>query len=396
MNKLQQYSMILETVSPIHIASGDNLNTTQYLYNRAAGKVHFLYEQAWIKFLNERDLLGQFEVFIKNFNFKCSEQKNLYNWLIGNKITEKEMQVFISDSIDIGADAGVSCNEITTNISSVNDKQYIPGSSIKGALRTAILYHFIRKDKNLRERYWGKIKSLGYALKKDLEITTTNQEINRLKANFRKNIENLARELDKEILYKLDINTYANAIVNDSMRGLRVSDARLIDKNISMVLVKKIDVFHMGNTGETKENAVSIYRECFPLKTKLKFEITIDPLLLNKIGITDIKQILSMSSLFTKNSLQQLQKAFHQDFYEMQYNGYEQANVMLGGGAGFIGKSLLYALAPTEEEGREIVKKCFYNHEHESRDKIISPRTLKTCKINGVQYLMGLGSIKEK
>lgn len=373
MNKIQQYNMILETVSPIHIASGNTLNTTQYLYDRAAGKVHFVDEQAWIKFLNERDLLGKFESFVTS-----SEKGFLYRWLVENKVKEKEMQDFIIGSASVSVDTRESWHEIATNISSVNDKQYIPGSSIKGALRTAILYAFIRKDKDLRERYWREIKSLGYGLKKDLE--------------------RLANKLEKEILYKLDSNKKnATAIVNDSMRGLRVSDARLIDKNLETLLVNKIDVVNMGNNGETKEKEIPTYRECFPLKTKLEFEITIDPLLLNKIGIKDIKQILTMSSLFTQNSLQQLQKGFHQDFYAID-NGYEQANIMLGGGAGFIGKTLLYALAPNEEAGREIVKKAlpFPKHKHELLDKIISPRTLKTCKIRGAQYVMGLGCIKEK
>ena len=83
MNKIQQYNMILETVSPIHIASGNTLNTTQYLYDRAAGKVHFVDEQAWIKFLNERDLLGKFESFVTS-----SEKGFLYRWLVENKVKE--------------------------------------------------------------------------------------------------------------------------------------------------------------------------------------------------------------------------------------------------------------------------------------------------------------------
>ena len=93
MNKIQQYSMILETVSPIHIASGNTLNTTQYLYDRAAGKVHFVDEQAWIKFLNERDLLGKFESFVTS-----SEKGFLYRWLVENKVKEKE---FKNKSIDL-------------------------------------------------------------------------------------------------------------------------------------------------------------------------------------------------------------------------------------------------------------------------------------------------------
>ena len=72
---------------------------------------------------------------------------------------------------------------------------------------------------------------------------------------------------------------------------------------------------------------------------------------------------------------------------------HQKADLLLGGGTGFLSKTLVYALAPRREDAvyvtRKLMEASFGGKKH-SGDKVISPHTLKLVRVGNACYLMGL------
>jgi CRISPR-associated protein Csm5 len=85
------------------------------------------------------------------------------------------------------------------------------------------------------------------------------------------------------------------------------------------------------------------------------------------------------------------------------------ADLLLGGGTGFLSKTVYYALAP-DVEGRQLLTQFFDDifttkdrrthmkqpaHHHRRDDDMLTPRTLKLAMTEGERWIMGLTSVKE-
>jgi CRISPR type III-A-associated RAMP protein Csm5 len=143
---------------------------------------------------------------------------------------------------------------------------YVPGSSLKGMLRTAILTSIVLKDQS------------GYA---NLLDPATARD-NRKQKTAGKPIEQEAFNLAN-----LDVDNPKNPI-NDILRYVSVSDSEPLSVN-DLVFVKKYDKFArtddashkrvMGNqsTGDIADgNELNIYRECLKPGTTVEFSLSID------------------------------------------------------------------------------------------------------------------------
>ena len=89
---------------------------------------------------------------------------------------------------------------------------YIPGSSLKGAFRTAIITAMIRKDRTKYGKYWNDIVTAaevgGYLVQ---------------------NIGNVLERLEKEIFIPIGTDGKRN-MVNSYFRGLTVGDSSTASK----------------------------------------------------------------------------------------------------------------------------------------------------------------------
>lgn len=124
-----------------------------------------------------------------------------------------------------------------------NAHPYIPGSTIKGALRTGILYHFIRKDPTRFRPYWEEISAVRGSLKE----------------KGRKWNEIILR-LEHEILHTLTADDAASEdAVTSALRGLSVSDAALVGcvAKAPTIVVQKIDATTLIKSGQEEGKARS-------------------------------------------------------------------------------------------------------------------------------------------
>ena len=147
------YKMSLTTLSPIFIGSGEELNKSMYVYNNR--EIMIIDERKLIKELLLRK--GLYESFL---NECYSGNLNLTNFLEKHLNGYKDMDIYkykIMSYSDVKTN--LKFNNINTFIKSSNGKPYIPGSSIKGAIRTAIIANEIYNNK---EKYINFFQNKNY------------------------------------------------------------------------------------------------------------------------------------------------------------------------------------------------------------------------------------------
>jgi CRISPR-associated protein Csm5 len=211
-------------------------------------------------------------------------------------------------------------------------------------------------------------------------------------------LSNLGSEIEKEILRKLkfDEKGGVKSAVNDVMRGVKVSDARPIEKYNS-VLVQKLDIStHAGKTREI-EKPIPLFRECCKPGSEYEFTITLDKEMLKLANVKSIDTVIKCSKAYARRGLA-LQKEVFAEYYPNEFEEAKEADFFLGGGTGFLQKSLWFSICSDKNKGMEMLKLYlddnFHIHRHKQLDREISPRTLKLAEVREKQ-LMGMCSLKE-
>ena len=119
--------LILETLSPIHIGSGEKYSSSEFFIN--SHRIFRLDPNKIYSILNQKDK-DIFLDYLENPNFR------LEDFLKGKDIPISELKLYSLKH------NGSAPNEITEHIKT-GFNGYVPGSSLKGAIRTAILIAFM-------------------------------------------------------------------------------------------------------------------------------------------------------------------------------------------------------------------------------------------------------------
>lgn len=390
-NFFYNQKFILEAVSPIHIGSGMTLQPFEYLYVPAERKMYLPDKEKWLNLLVEYGLLDKFMQFLSSDTDRIkkpddAKKINVMEWLIKNKVPYDEIIQAMGRKIAVSNDYDrATLNTVSLGISGIDDKLYIPGSSIKGVFRTAILYALLSKKENI-ELKQRMSRELNYAMQ---------EEGNKRKSKLKRITSTFEAELLRNL--NLDENKGTRSAGNDILRGLKVSDALPVE-DYESVLVEKLDATtYIGKTREV-EKPLPVFRECIKPKSKFAFSVTIDKDMLQKIGVASPETIIKCAHSFMIKGLKLQAKVFRNE-YGTQFQEAAGANFFLGAGTGFLQKSLWFTLCDDENKGMAMLKEFlddnFRKHRHKLLDKKISPRTLKLAVTEQHKQMMGLCSIKE-
>ena len=112
-------------------------------------------------------------------------------------------------------------------------------------------------------------------------------------------------------------------------------------------------------------------------------------------GIHNFKDFVDVLREFVNFQYEILKKPFENYAKEelQDIKNARNADLVLGGGAGYISKTLVYALAPNKEDAVYVVRKLMesmFKRGHHGLDTEISPHALKMAEVDGANYLMGL------
>ena len=366
----------------MNIADGTVLSAKDYLYDAEQQKIYFLNLHEWHKFIFTHNLLTQYEAYIKDFR----NTKNLLNWLQGQGYGIDDVQACVTHAASaevntVDPKEKQTLNDVNQHIQQPDGSLYVPGSSLKGVFRTAILYKLLQQKPAVAKRYWGRVQE---------EMA---------KYNFKPVFLNrLTSDLEAELLHTLQLEERGRAIkpqnaVCSALRGLQVSDS-YASKNIQVAVLQKVDV----DLNKKEKPPLSVFRECMLPGSELYFDVKIEKAFMTTLGINSIDDLLQATQKFFEAVLALLQDAFGKR-YPQVFTNIDGANMFLGSNTGFLSKTLLALLAPDAQAAKDTIRvlldKSFREHEHVLRDKIISPRTLKCTTCRGELVLMGLAEVRK-
>jgi len=216
----------LNIKSPVHIGSGQKITKFEYILEGTTIIVYSLN-----KLLSKLDE-NQLENVIVQIESNSRPDKNLIKKYL-NDVERYRLNISDTNINDI--------NEIHQFIKTV-DKPYIPGSEIKGAIRTAILYNIVRDN-------WQEFKDILIKNNKFVDDDKNNK--------IPKELEWRAFELERRVFGKTS---------DDIMKFFMVEDTETT--KAQNLIIKKIGIIN------SRKN-FSEYAECLKKDTKLETKIKI-------------------------------------------------------------------------------------------------------------------------
>lgn len=376
--------MCLKVVTPINISDGIVLGAKDYLYDSRRQKVYFLNLHQWHMFIYKHVLLKKYESYLANFR----DKQSLLEWLRMQGYDIDDVRTVITSEAQatvnlMDNEKKKTLNDINRHIQQPDGSLYVPGSSIKGVFRTAILYSLLQKRQDIKVKYWRQIQE-------------------KISSNYFKpyrDFNKLISDLENELLHTLrlvDGDIHSNNAVYSAMRGLQVSDT-YASRNMQTAILQKVDG-GFDKFGKASPKKLPIFRECMLPKAELFFDVKIEKAVMSTIGINTVDDLLKATHSFFAAVTDLLQQAFEKEYQEA-FQGVAAGNMFLGGNTGFLSKTLLAMLAPDKDTAKNTIKvlldKSFKNHKHLLRDKIIAPRTLKCTNYNGKLMLMGVAEVRK-
>lgn len=376
--------MCLKVVTPINISDGIVLGAKDYLYDSRRQKVFFLNLHQWHMFIYKHMLLEKYESYLANFR----DKQSLLEWLQMQGYDIDDVRTVITSEAQatvnlMDNEKKKTLNDINRHIQQPDGSLYVPGSSIKGVFRTAILYSLLQKRQDIKVKYWRQIQE-------------------KISSNYFKpyrDFNKLISDLENEFLHTLrlvDSNIRSNNAVCSAMRGLQVSDT-YASRNMQTAILQKVDG-GFDKFGKASPKKLPIFRECMLPKAELFFDVKIEKAVMSTIGINTVDDLLKATHSFFAAVTDLLQQAFEKEYQEA-FQGVAAGNMFLGGNTGFLSKTLLAMLAPDKDTAKNTIKvlldKSFKTHKHLLRDKVIAPRTLKCTNYNGKLMLMGVAEVRK-
>lgn len=330
---MKTYKARLIVKTPTFVGSGKQYTRLDYI--KQNNVINVIDEEKFFKMLVTQRLDDEYERFVMKgkpsltkFYNEHTMHKRLFDGCVKYKIGTN----------------GLEPSNIACFIRNSEDRPYIPGSSIKGAIRTAVLTEMI-KD-NLFD-------SFGETEKEKEEC----------------------------------INRCNNYIMN----GISISDTNSVNSN-NLMLCDKNDVVIGGDINRI----TAACKECLHPGTELSFTITVNE------KLTEVKELLEYVKRAIKNSDDFYIKTYVDIFKErnnLSNNIFpiKTDYIILGGGSGFFAKNLLYPMYGSEavRKTAELLIADFKGHHHEDDVALgISPHCLKCTQTADSIVHFGICSIQ--
>ena len=383
-NRIDHAQLSLTIVSPTNIGGPENLTTKDYMYNYDAGEVYLLNNYEWFRFLAHHNKLEEFELYMQDEMIRPNG-RTMYDWAknaIGaSQLTKDTLRSAIGSimkSSIYNKGRKNSLNDITPQIRGANGDVYIPGSSIKGVIDSAIISHMLRNNKAFRS-------NVQRELRKVLDVYK--------RKNARSLFKDIFKMVNLAILKHIHVLTNNEGkpfkgILASAFRGISISDAMPMDV-IKTEVLKKED----SCIDEDGIHDISVHRECILPNQQFSFTLTLDTAMTKEIGITSIDQVLDILQEDFDATYKLLASKFKKVSPSV-FKALDSANAYIGSNTGFIQKTIIMAAFTDDEKtGIDIIRAIldvnFQKAKHDSKDKFMAPRAIQLVKWNGTYYEMG-------
>ncbi len=375
MSDIKYYTVTLTAAGPVHIGSGQEILKKDCLYMSNEKKVYIMDSMRVFEGMKKLKLLSDYEKYLMD-----EKQKNFTFFVNNYRISPAEYKSWsvytlpldnIANTMTQSRSKGGGSDNIAAFVKDTYGCPYIPGSSLKGTLRTAI-------QGTLCERNRDKYSDLANKISR---------------AEYRSRTRYLSdenRQLSQELFYTANADEkHKGNAVNDMFRGLRVSDSAPLSTD-DLVLCQKIDRLPDGT-----EKSLPIKKECLRPGTEITFDMVIDRKYIKLSDESIIKAVDAFYANYSRNFL----SAFGKLTSAEAARGHR---IYIGGGSGFATKTTVYPLYSDKERAVQTVQKILSNttstrslqdpHKHmaDAKKYHISPHMRKCTKYRSTYYDFGL------
>lgn len=363
----KNYKMTIRAVSPIFIGSGEEIGKKEYIYMPWNHRVIIPDIYTMYDDLRKRGLSDEYEKFMMDSR---NNQMSLSNWLAQKQFRQQDYERWVKYELDAGEafqDRNSRPKGIFAFVKDAYGMPYVPGSSIKGMIRTALLIKEITE------------KPEKYRMNREQFKRGSGEKMGR--NNY---LKHEITELEKDTFYCLQRDDKkSNNAVNDCMAGISVGDSYPVSAEC-LTLSQKIDV-----TLEGKRKSLPILRETLIPGTEIHFDLKID----SSLCAYTIEDIMDAMLVFRDLS--------NQYFYSRFRRNIEEENaVFLGGGCGYVSKTVMYAMFGKDAVWlidrifQATLGRNYSDHKHgRDIDLQIAPHVCKCTVYQGKLYDMGIGQI---
>lgn len=378
MDHLQVFDIVLTPQSPLFVGSGKILSKKEYLFSpqEQQNRVKLLDETKFFRLLVQKGLLDKYE------SFAMGNKDDLWHFLVNTcRLTGTELEGSGAVRYELTVAQNVlgpyAMKELHTFQRDAQGRAYIPGSSLKGALRTAWIVHEMRSEPsgNKAGRSAAAFETANDSAARKLEIQYTNRLIKTLRKR--------------------------NDMLDSIFRGIQVADSSSI-ANEQMVLTGRTLLSPKSASPQGDPKELGMCQECVKPGTPIRFRVTLDQTILRR-----------HTHALTQESLLEAIRdfdAFYAAVFEKRFPDAstlrdmavlpQQPHLFLGGGPGFFSKTLVYPYLE-ERPGEALqwtqryMQRKYYNKwtassKHDSDCRLgISPHRMKAVRYEGKLYPAG-------
>lgn len=384
MSNIKKYKMCLNVVTPLHIGSGQELSKLDYIYIKKEKKVVILDKTKFMDHLSKKNKLDTFITEVsKSFDdidlYGFLERNGLKNDIENFKLREYNSGLFFNSG---------RLNTVHLMTKNAMGEPYIQGSSIKGAITTAIVSSYL---KNNREKYSQTIDDI--------------YRMSKRRVNEDKEYKGIQRDISKKLNSLIDTFLYAGSRNRVKDFGLSISDS-YHSENVQVAFLKDYDLSRTlkERNNDTEPKEMPITREYILPGAKFYFDLTInyDYFEASEMDINSINDILDLVDDF---SYSLVTEEFDLDFpTEEQIENskkveYDMRDVLImGANTGFLQKTVVNSLFEDKQKALEVTRVLLHKSSKKKalshKNDIYSPRVINYVLGNDYE-LSGLCQIKQ-
>lgn len=406
---LEIREVVLETISPLHIGTKEvTYGWGMFKLKRQDNYAFIVDQRKLMSFLVDYNLVDRY---VSEFdNPKKFAEKSKINrgesWI---KIFLEEEGVFSKKSLEekvqiahkISSSIVYSPSQNGSFICNSKGNLFVPGSSIKGVLRTAVLYKIL-KD----------ISHNDPILFETLVINNINNRFNEFYKENPTKKNQIKQEFAEEIIRSI---FYPEAMTNaqfDFFKVVRVSDGQIFLPKVRHATQENIVILNIGreNNVSLKKNKYGketiLNKQCLPIGSKIKFKLLVDhKMVKGLIGQFNEEISQYIYTLEDPICLLEIAREFSQDQWEYEkrffatwfrntdfnlltgyYNKDEVPALRLGWGTGILGTTIDLLL---DNEHRQRIRNLNPDH---NRPGLPAPKSRRVVRSSG--SLLPLGWVK--
>ncbi|NMX22041.1 type III-A CRISPR-associated RAMP protein Csm5 [ANME-1 cluster archaeon GoMg4] len=312
----------LKTVTPLHIGTGSKYSGAEFILKD--GKLYRVSLDKLLKKLSAsqiEDLTDRLE----DYRF------SLTDFLRGKDINLADIAKYVSK---FEGDRGVK--EISEQIKTT-DRAYLPGSSIKGAIRTAIIYKILKEDYSILDNELKRIKN-NRRLMDNLNRNMTRSPAFKDK-RFSKELGRVMSAVEGKVLRGIK-----NDAKYDLLKFLQITDSSTTER-LSILTVKSV--------GMSQEGRSYSQIEAIEEGVVLDGSVLLNPIELNEIGLSSKAKYLDknfiLNAIYTfAEDLKKLEMEYAKEhnldvnyFYESEFDNQPNSPLLrMGADKGFLSNTI--------------------------------------------------------